>query len=108
MQFDETRCTGNLLQGYTGCMCDYCQAFKRLPGTWIVNTKGGPNRRSFEVSVLRENNRHGIASYGWFDESKSLISHNGGPCQWPVPDRVWTGLVKLAHEFAEELNKQEQ
>ena len=71
---------------------------------WIVNTKGGPEKPSFEISVLRDNNTHGIRSYGWFDEDKLLISHSGGPCTWPVTPRVWEGLVAVAEQVAEEMN----
>ena len=71
---------------------------------WIVNIKGEANSECFEISVLREDNRHGISSYGWFNESKLLISHNGGPCSWPLIDKVWDKMVKLADEVATELN----
>ena len=74
-------------------------------GDWVVNTKGGPDKSSFEISVVRTDNEHGISSYGWFDEDKLLISHNGGPCQWPVTPRVWEGLVELATAVASELNQ---
>ncbi len=71
---------------------------------WAVHTKGGPNRTPFEIAVVWEGNSHGIASYGWFNEDKLLISHNGGPCRWPVTERVWAGLVALAEQVAEEMN----
>ncbi len=70
---------------------------------WIVNVKGrlGDN---FEISVVREDNEHGILSYGWFDDNKLLISHNGGPCPWSVTSRIWNGLMELASVVASELN----
>ena len=71
---------------------------------WIVHTKGGPNKSSFEISVIRADNEHGFRSYGWFDQNKLLICHNGGPCSWPVTSRIWEGLVKLATTVADELN----
>ena len=71
---------------------------------WEVNTKGGPGQEAFEIAVLRADNRHGKASYGWFDDRKLLISHNGGPCRWPVTQRVWEKLVCVAEEVAAELN----
>jgi len=73
-------------------------------GKWIVNIKGKANSSAFEISVVREDNAHGIRSYGWFDEAKLLISHNGGPCSWPLTERVWNKMVKLANEVADELN----
>lgn len=75
-------------------------------GRWIVDTKGGPGQSSFEISVLRDDNQHGKRSYGWFDDNhKRLISHNGGPCTWPVSQFVWDRLVQLAHDYAAELNQ---
>ncbi len=71
---------------------------------WIVNVKGGPGKPSFEISVVREDNEHGIASYGWFDDNKLLICHNGGPCPWGVTSRIWNGLMALASVVASELN----
>ncbi len=62
----------------------------------------------FEISVVRENNRHGIASYGWFDAQKLLVTHNGGPCSWPLTEQVWNKVIQVAHEVADELNAAEQ
>lgn len=76
----------------------------RLPDRWVPNVKGGPDKGSFEIAVLRESNEHGKRSYGWFDENKLLISHNGGPCHWPVTQAVWDKLMKVAQEVANELN----
>ena len=77
---------------------------EKMTGKWIVNTKGGPQKTSFEISVIRRDNAHGIQSYGWFDENKLLISHNGGPCQWLITGRVWDKLLTVADEVANELN----
>lgn len=71
---------------------------------WIVNVKGQANSSSFEISVVREDNSHGIKSYGWFDKNKLLISHNGGPCSWPLIPIVWDKMIELAKEVANELN----
>jgi hypothetical protein len=77
-------------------------------GKWVVDTKGGPDCSSFEISVVREDNKHGMASYGWFeDDRKRLISHNGGPCRWPVSEFVWDRLVLIANEYAHRLNYEE-
>jgi hypothetical protein len=73
--------------------------------TWEVHTKGGPNRSSFEIAVLRSDNQHGKASYGWFDSDKLLVSHNGGPCQWPVNTFVWERLLSVAEQLAAHLNR---
>ncbi len=76
-------------------------------GEWMVGIKGAPGKSSFEISVLRKNNLHGIRSYGWFDNDKLLITHNGGPCHWPLIQIVWDAQVKLAYEIAAQLNAKE-
>ena len=78
--------------------------FYEPSGRWEVNTKGGPDEPHFEISVIRAGNEHGKRSYGWFDDYKFLISHNGGNCPWPVTKRVWDKLVLLAWDVANELN----
>jgi len=75
---------------------------------WIVNIKGDAECENFEISVIRKDNHHGIQSYGWFDENKLLISHNGGPCQWPVIKPVWDMLINVAALTARKLNEQEE
>lgn len=75
--------------------------------TWQVSIKGGPGLSSFEISIVRADNYHGKVSYGWFDRNKLLVSHNGGPCQWPVNERVWNGLVSLAETVCAEMNAAE-
>lgn len=74
---------------------------------WIVNIKGGAGQRDFEISVVRSDNKHGIKSYGWFDENKLLVSHNGGPCQWPLMPIVWQHVVDAAEATAKLLNQHE-
>lgn len=78
-----------------------------MPAPWIINTKGRAGATSFEISVLRDDNAHGKQSYGWFDSHKLLIAHNGGPCQWPLTQKVWNKLVAVAIEVAAELNAEE-
>lgn len=75
---------------------------------WIVDIKGGPNESPFEISVVRESNKHGRESFGWFGPDKHLISHNGGPCNDHVQAYVWNRLVSLAQQFARELNRAEE
>lgn len=74
---------------------------------WIVNVKGRAGAEAFEISVIRADNKHGLSSYGWFDERKLLVTHNGGPCHDHLVPRVWDGAVKLAHEVADEMNAAE-
>lgn len=73
---------------------------------WIAHIKGEAGDKSFEICVVKKDNTHGFKSYGWFDENKLLISHNGGPCHWPLEKIVWDKLVKVAEEVAEILNKE--
>lgn len=72
---------------------------------WEVHTKGAAGEQTFEICVIRSDNEHGKKSYGWFGDDKLLITHNGGPCHWPITQRVWDGSVKLAQEVANELNQ---
>ncbi len=74
---------------------------------WEVQIKGEKCGESFEISVIRESNEHGHRSWGWFDETKLLICHNGGPCHWPLTEKVWDKMVKLADEVATGLNAEE-
>jgi hypothetical protein len=71
--------------------------------TWIVNTKGGPNR-CFEIAVLKSDNEHGIRSYGWFGPDKIYISGSGGPCNDKVEPFVWDKLIEVAKATAERMN----
>ena len=72
--------------------------------SWEVEVKGDKCGESFEISVIRKNNVHGHLSRGWFDKDKLLISHNGGPCHWPLIEPVWDRMIILAEEVAAELN----
>ena len=59
---------------------------------------------TWEISVVRKDYELGQISWGWFDERKLLISHNGGPCHWPIVPIVWERMVALAHEVRDHLN----
>ena len=98
--YDKRFCKGNLLKGYSGCCCQYCQDYKSLRGKWSIQIHGS-RIGGFEISVLRENNRHGKASYGWFDEDKILIVER----DTMVPKRLWDAFLKLAKKESDRLNK---
>lgn len=83
-------------------MVSHFRIMKKLQ--WNVNVKGAAGEESFEISVVRSDNEHGKISYGWFDERKLLISHNGGPCHWPLTQFVWDRLVAVAEETAAHMN----
>lgn len=74
---------------------------------WVVDVKGCAGSECFEISVLRDDNNHGKRSYGWFGDEKLLITHNGGPCHWPLKPIVWDKVVNIAQDVAEELNAAE-
>jgi hypothetical protein len=71
---------------------------------WIVQVFGNPNGTSWEISVVRESNEHGRNDYGWFDENKLLVSHNGGPCHWGLAPGLGDKMIQIANELADELN----
>jgi hypothetical protein len=73
---------------------------------WQVLIHGGPESRSFEISVVNtEAIDRAQRQFGWFDHNKLLITHNGGPCSWPLIKQVWDKQVRLAQEVADDLNK---
>ena len=73
---------------------------------WVVDIKGGPNQKCWEIAVIHKDYAHGFSSYGCFGQSKRLIGHSGGPCDDAADAYVWSGLVKLANEYAIVLNGQ--
>lgn len=56
----------------------------------------------FEISVVREDDIHGHKSWGWFSDTKLLISHDSNDNV--LHEKVWDRMIKLAHEVADELN----
>lgn len=77
---------------------------KENKAVWVAQVKGNPYGNSWEISVVRSDNEHGQLSWGWFDENKLLISHNGGPCRWPLAPGLAPLIVEVAHRYAEMLN----
>ena len=71
---------------------------------WKVQIFGERCSKSWEISVIREDNEHGQRSWGWFDESKLLVSHNGGPCTWPICGYVFDEQVRIANTLCKKLN----
>ncbi len=75
---------------------------------WKVQVHGEAGSKSFEISVINSQAVDRVQiHYGWFDERKLLITHNGGPCSWPLKPIVWDRMIKLAQEVADELNGKE-
>ena len=72
---------------------------------WKPQVKGDVNGKQWEISVVRSDNEHGQKSWGWFDDRKILISHNGGPCTWPLALGLGDMLVKVAELYSSKLNE---
>jgi len=75
---------------------------------WIPQIFGDPNGQAWEISVVLEDNEHGRKSWGWFGEDKILISHNGGPCNWPLGPGLGSLMIEVANRYADYLNRKEQ
>ena len=75
---------------------------------WKVQVFGERCSESWEISVVRLDNKHGQESWGWFDDKKLLVSDNGGPCDDPICGYVWDEQIKIATELCRRLNNGEQ
>ncbi len=71
---------------------------------WLVDVKGDVNSESWEVAIVREDNVHGRRSWGWFDQNKLLVSHNGGPCHWPLAPGLGPTMNEVAEKYCDALN----
>lgn len=102
-KYDKSKCKQEAFKGSTGCGCSYCRAFSSQKSKWIVVKHGDKNE--FEISIVRETNRHGRVSWGWFDENKILISstHHGVR----IPSSIYNMLLKLAQTAANKFNIRE-
>ena len=80
---------------------------KNTSDEWEVQVKGERCSEFWEISVIHKSNKHGQESWGWFDDSKFLISHNGGPCTWAIKGYVFDQQIKIAEEVARRLNNGE-
>lgn len=72
--------------------------------SWVVQVKGEKCSGSWEISVVRSDNRHGQLSWGWFDDTKLLVSHNGANCRWPICEFVWDRQIDIANQLCAKLN----
>lgn len=71
---------------------------------WQVAVFGKAGESSWEISVVRDDNKHGQKSYGWFDDRKLLVGSDGGPCRHSVCGFVWSALIATANELCRRLN----
>lgn len=101
-KYNREKCSNNLFKGYSGCHCNYCHQYSLLNGKWIVYIHGGSDKSS-EVSVVRENNRHGQKSWGWYGDSKILIYESRNATILSV----WIAVLYAAKKVAREKNREE-
>jgi hypothetical protein len=71
---------------------------------WITQVFGKRNSAHWEISVVREDNKHGRRSWGWFDDRKIMISSSVPHSDWTIPGYVFDQQVKIAGEIARRLN----
>jgi hypothetical protein len=72
---------------------------------WILQVKGDPDSELWEISVVHEGNIHGRESWGWFDNDKLLISHNGGSCRWALAPGLGSVMVEIGSRLCDFLNR---
>ena len=102
--YDKTKCQSDFFKGYSGCQCSYCQSYKNLPSRWVVNIFGDETHS--EISVVRENNRHGRASWGWFDKDKKFVfGHDDW--QGKIDKNLFNSHIRRAEKYALRLNDEE-
>lgn len=71
---------------------------------WIVHPHSYKTKDT-EISIIREDNEHGLKSYGWHDgKTKIFIAHDS--IYGIIPDSAKKLLVKHAEELAEKMNKE--
>lgn len=73
---------------------------------WVVDSKGIYGDTHWEISVLKDSNKHGKESFAWFGPQKLYISA-GSDITHRVSKEVWTKLVRIASDLANEMNRSE-
>jgi hypothetical protein len=77
------------------------ETFGPWTGKWFVHTHGDAHSNG-EISVVREDFKHGFRSYGWEGPAKFIVK------QWDqqiAEEGDWDILIKAAHSFADQLNE---
>ena len=77
-------------------------------GAWVVDVKGKPDGDTWEIAVIRESDSFGLQSWGWFSKDKLLVSHSGGPWNWPLAPGLGSVMVQIAKDYAAKLNAEEK
>ena len=91
-----------LFKGYSGCCCEYCKKYSNQKSKWTLHIFGSP-KQGHEISIVRETNRHGIASWGWEGPNKIVVSSNSNK----IPEEVFNEIVKTARSLVDKKNKKE-
>ncbi len=76
---------------------------------WVVDVKGCA-KHGGEISVLRDDNKHGKLSYGWDGPDKLIIHHSdepNGKIHRKYMESIWTNIVETADTIANALNQRE-
>lgn len=74
---------------------------------WITHTKGEPNKGSWEICVIREENTHGFENFGWSNDIDKIYLAHSGTGQESIDEILWELLIKAADEYAAKLNEEE-
>lgn len=70
---------------------------------WVVSVKGEPERYGYEIAIVREDDTHGLSSYGWHGPTKLIISGDS-PSRCPLPKPIWEDLILLATRWASRMS----
>lgn len=71
---------------------------------WSVSEKNDPDSDSWELSVVRSDNHHGMTSHGWFGSEKIMVFSSGGPCHLKAHPALVSGYRDMAKDLAVKLN----
>lgn len=100
-KYTKNKCVSKFMQGYSGCMCEYCDWYKSLNGPWKAGHHGGPS--NCEIFIARSTNRHGFASWGWDGRNEKIIISSG-----PLPKSLFNAAIRFSKARANTLNKSEK
>lgn len=75
-------------------------------GRWCINILGGPSG-SFEISLVRDDNAHGKASFGWGAADKTILFTGEAGAPERAVLRAWPVLLAIAEEECARSNRKE-
>lgn len=90
-------------------------AFEKVKAKWIIDAKidegfedeDCSEDASIEISAVREDNKHGIASYGWPDCDNKIILFEESYDVGGMPDKkVLDQYKRFAQKFCDILNEE--